>query len=316
MDKVMLAAPLKTTRRNVKWRTFCAQLQLQSMGLLGVIWMLIFFFAPMVGLVLAFKNYSISSTILEAPWAGLEHFTTFFQDEKFWPVIKNTLGISVLKLVLSTPAAIFFALFLNELRTLRFKKLVQTVSYLPHFLSWVIVGGIMMNWMAETGIFNQLLMAMGIIEKPILFLAEPNYFWWIVVLSDLWKELGWNSIIYIAAISAIDQSYYEAADVDGAGRFQKMWRITLPCIAPTIATLFLLNVGYLMNSNFDQILVLSNQLNASASDVIDVYIYRMGITNSRFSYSTAVGLVKSVISLLLLIGANQVTKRLSDTQVL
>ncbi|MCM8901473.1 ABC transporter permease subunit [Caldicoprobacter algeriensis] len=273
--------------------------------------MLIFNYIPMYGIIIAFKDYNIISSFFEAPWAGLKHFSDFFKDDWFPIIMKNTVGISLLKLVFGFPLPIIFALFLNEIRNSTFKRTVQTISYLPHFLSWVVLGGIMITWLSESGMINELLVNMGILDKPVAFLGEPKYFWWIATISDIWKGLGWNSIIYLAAISGVDVELYESAIVDGAGRFRRMWSITLPSISGTIAILFILAVSGLLNSNFDQILVLRNSLNASSSEVIDIFVYRMGIQSARFSYATAVGLFKSVIALMLLLLANWVTRKLT-----
>jgi putative aldouronate transport system permease protein len=292
-----------------------SQKQLQIMALLGVIWMIIFNYIPMYGITIAFRKFNIVKPISEAPWIGLQYFKEFFADENFWIVMKNTVGLSVLKLIISFPLPIIFALLLNELTSIKFKKIVQTISYLPHFLSWVILGGIMMTWLSDVGIINDVLMKLNLIKEPITYLAEPKYFWSIAIISDIWKELGWSAIIYLAAIAGVDQEMYEAATIDGAGRFRKMINITLPCIKGTIAILFILAVSGLLNSNFDQIMVLGNQLNASSSDVIDVFVYRMGIRSGRYSYATAVGLFKSVIAFILLFTANKVTKKLNGSSL-
>ncbi|GFZ34405.1 sugar ABC transporter permease [Clostridium zeae] len=294
---------------------FKNQKQLQVMAWLGVIWMIIFSYIPMYGVVIAFKKYNITKPISEAPWVGLQYFKEFLADENFMNVMKNTLGISIFKLIVCFPLPIIFALMLNELTSIKFKKFVQTISYLPHFLSWVILGGIMMNWLSDVGILNTILTSLHIIKEPITYLGEPKYFWQISVISELWKELGWSAIIYLAAIAGVDPELYEAATTDGAGRIRKMISITLPCIKPTIALLFILAVSGLLNTNFDQIMVLKNQLNASASDVLDVYVYRMGLQQARFSYATAVGLFKSVIAFMLLWSANFVSKKMNDTSL-
>ncbi|PNQ86710.1 ABC transporter permease [Paenibacillus polymyxa] len=296
-------------------RRWAQQRHLQTMALLGVVWMIIFHYIPMYGILIAFKHFDIIGTISSAPWAGLEHFRAFLEDDNFWYIVKNTLGISLLKLAIGFPLPIVFALFLNEIRSTRFKKSIQTISYLPHFLSWVILGGILTTWLADTGMINQLLLAWGWIDQPISYLAEPGYFWTIVVSSDIWKELGWSAIIYLAAMAGVSTDMYEAATIDGAGRFQKMWYVTLPAIKGTISILFILAVSGILNSNFDQILVLRNSLNESASNVVDIYVYQVGIQQGRFSYSTAVGLLKSVLALILLLIANSVTKRMNNTSL-
>ncbi|WAM36315.1 ABC transporter permease [Caldicellulosiruptor acetigenus] len=288
------------------------QKYLQAMAIPGVIWMIIFNYIPMYGIIIAFKEYDITLGFNKSPWVGLANFKEFFADERFWLIIKNTVGISFFKLLVGFPLPILFAVLLNELVSVRFKRTVQTISYLPHFISWVVLGGILMNWLSETGLINIILTKIGILKQPIAFLAEPKYFWGITVVSEVWKELGWNAIIYLAAIAGIDPELYEAATVDGAGRFTKMFKITIPCISGTIAIMFILAVSGLMNSNFDQIFVLRNPLNADASDVIDIYVYRMGIEAFRFSYATAIGLFKSIIALILLLTANGVTKKLTD----
>ncbi|MDO6354604.1 ABC transporter permease subunit [Caloramator sp. CAR-1] len=277
--------------------------------------MIVFNFLPMYGIIIAFKKYNIIKPISAAPWVGLQYFKEFLTDPEFFNAVKNTLGISTLKILIGFPLPIIFALFLNELTSLKFKKFVQTVSYLPHFLSWVVLGGILTTWLSDVGIINEILVKLKLIDQPINFLAEPKYFWMIVIISDIWKELGWSAIIYLAAIASVDPEMYEAATIDGAGRLQKMWFITLPAIKPTVTILFILTVSGILNSNFDQILVLRNPLNASASDVIDIFVYRMGLHLGRYSYATAVGLVKSIIALLLLLSANFVSKKLNNTSL-
>ncbi|MBM7662926.1 putative aldouronate transport system permease protein [Bacillus mesophilus] len=297
------------------FRKLLEQRQLQVMALIGVIWMFIFNYIPMYGLIIAFKEYSIIKSIGEAPWVGLMQFKEFLQDDNFWIVLKNTLGISLIKLFIAFPLPIIFALLLNELTSLKFKKMVQTISYLPHFISWVVLGGIMTTWLADIGILNDILLNLGLISERTNFLAEPDYFWGIIILSDIWKELGWSAIIYLAAIAGVSTELYEAATIDGANRFQKMWHVTLPAIRPTITILFILAVSGVLNSNFDQILILGNALNESASNVIDIYVYQVGIQNARYSYATAVGLLKAVIAFILLLSANKIVKKLNGNSL-
>ncbi|MBB6694114.1 sugar ABC transporter permease [Cohnella xylanilytica] len=309
------AASIGGAARRSWLKKLMRQRALQVMALLGIAWMIVFNFIPIYWNVIAFREFDIIQPLSAAPWVGLDHFKEFLTDDSLGYVIRNTLAMSLLKLIIGFPLPIAFALLLNEVRSIRYKKWIQTVSYLPHFLSWVILGGILATWLADVGIINKLLMGLGFIDEPISYLAEPKYFWSIIVASDLWKELGWSAIIYLAAISGVSPELYEAATIDGAGRFQKMWKVTLPCIRGTIAILFILAVSALLNSNFDQILVLKNSLNESKSTVIDVYVYQTGISDGRFSYSAAVGLLKSVIALGLLLGANYVTKKLNDTSL-
>ena len=295
---------------------------LQVMALLGLIWMLIFNYAPMYGLLIAFKeNFRVvdnifSLSFLTSPWAshrGFGHFIAFVQDPQFVSVITNTLGISLLRLFIIFPLPIIFALLLNELRSVRFKRAIQTISYLPHFISWVVLGGILTTWLSETGFINEMLVGLGVIDQGITYLAFPQYFWGIITISNIWKELGWSAIIYIAAISSIDQEMYEAAELDGIGRFRRMWSLTLPCISGTITILFILAIGALFNSNFEQILVLWNPLNAPRSNVLDIYVYHVAMQGMRFSYAAAIGFFRSVIAFGLLFGANQVIKKINGS---
>lgn len=297
---------------------------LQVMALLGIVWMLIFNYIPMYGILIAFKkNFMVTTPLFSkkffsTPWAangGFQHFLNFFKDEEFFNVMANTLGISILKLIFNFTLPIIFALLLNEVRNVKFKKAIQTITYMPHFLSWVVLGGILTTWLGDGGLFNELLIKMGVLNESVAFLAYPKYFWAITVISDLWKELGWSAIIYLAAISGIDQEMYEAAKVDGASRWKQIWTITLPSIAPTVTIMFILAVGGLLNTNFDQILVLNNPLNAPRSNVLDIFVYQTAMRGMRYSYASAIGLFKSVIAFILLFIANQVTKRLNDTSL-
>ena len=306
------------------WARLHEEKYLQIMALLGIVWMLIFNYIPMYGILIAFKkNFYITTPLFSkkfftTPWApngGFQHFINFFKDEEFFNVMANTLGISILKLIFNFTLPIVFALLLNEVRNIRFKKAVQTITYMPHFLSWVVLGGILTTWLGEGGLFNDILIKTGILKEGIPFLAYPKYFWAITVISDLWKELGWSAIIYLAAISGIDQEMYEAAKVDGASRWKQIWTITLPSIAPTVTIMFILAVGGLLNTNFDQILVLNNPLNAPRSNVLDIYVYQTAMRGMRYSYASAIGLFKSVVAFILLFIANQVTKKLNDTSL-
>ena len=287
------------------------QRYLQLMVIPGIIWMFVFNYIPMGGIVIAFKKFKITKTIAEAPWVGFKYFNEFFSDSNFFDVLTNTLGISLLKLVIGFPLPILFALLLNEIRGVKFKKISQTISYLPHFLSWVVLGGILTTWLAKDGgVINDFLIAAHILKEPISFLGEPKYFWGLSLITDSWKELGWGAIIYLAAITGVDQQIYEAATVDGATKIQKIIYITLPSITGTIAIMLILQVSGLMNANFDQIMNLKNQINVSRSQVIDTYVYQVGMTMGKYSYATAVGLFKSVIALILLLISNTTCKKL------
>lgn len=292
-----------------------AQKDLQAMALPGVIWMIIFNFIPMYFIIISFQRYNVAKGILGSKWVGFGNFHEFFTDDRFWLVMRDTFGLNILRLLIGFPIPIIFALLLNELLAMRFKKFVQTVSYLPHFLSWIIVGGIMYNWLSDTGMITTLLVKMGILNQPIHLIGTPKYFWGILITSEVWKEIGWNAIIYIAAISSIDPSLFEAAVIDGAGRFRKVWNVILPSIKGTIAVLLVLNIGNLLGSNFEQLFVFYKPVLYDVIDVIDIYAYRLGIENGRLSYATAVGLFRSIFAFILLYTANKASKKLTDTSL-
>lgn len=309
----MLHATHKPTSR---WAAFRKQKVLQAMVLMGMAWLVVFHYLPMLGISFAFFHFDLAKPFGQMDFAGLKYFNEFLIDPRFWRSLKNTLAISFWKLLVGFPLPIVFALLLNEIRHTAFKRSVQTISYLPHFLSWAIFGGILLTWLGERGLFNTVFMALGLQAKQINYIAKPQYYWQIAVISEAWKEMGWNAIIYIAAISAINPELYEAAMIDGANRYQKMWFITIQSIRPTIAILFILAVGNVLGSNFDQVFVLRNPLNLSASETMDMYVYTMGLTQARYSYATAVALTRSVVSLGLLLSANFVTGRLTGESML
>ncbi len=291
-------------------RKWWRQRKLQMMVLPGILWMLVFNYIPMGGIVIAFKKFKITKAISEAPWVGLKYFKDFFSDSNFTDIMTNTVGISLLKLLIGFPLPIVFALLVNEIRGNRFKKISQTISYLPHFLSWVVLGGILTTWMSKDGLLNDFFTAIHLLKEPISFLGVPKYFWWIALITDSWKELGWGAILYLAAIAAVDQEMYEAATVDGASKLQKIRFITLPSITGTIAIMLILQVSSLLNSNFDQIMILKNQINISRSQVIDTYVYQLGMQMGNYSYATAVGLFKAIVALALLLITNSTCKKL------
>lgn len=303
----------KSFRKGMGLKKFYKQLDVQSMIWPGIIFMIIFNYIPMYGIIIAFKDYSIISGFMEAPWVGFKHFTDFLTNEKFYRALGNTLGINIIGLFFSFPAPIIFALLLNEVTNQRFKQFTQSVSYLPHFLSWVIYGGLIMNILAvDTGIINGVLLKIGAIKEPIFFLGEPKYFWFLAVSTQITKGLGWGAIIYLAAIAGVDQQLYEAAIIDGAGRFKRMYYVTLPSISGTVVILLIFAIAGILNSGFDQIWMLQNSLNVSASEVIDTYVYKMGLKQMRFSFATAMGLSRSIIALILLLLANYTSKQVAD----
>ncbi len=313
MAKAALIGKNKLSKQRTSFQIIMTKLweqrYLQLMILPGIIWMIVFNYIPMGGLMIAFKKFKITGSMSDAPWVGFKYFKEFLQDSNFTNIMINTLGISLLKLIIGFPLPIIFALLLNEIKGTKFKKLTQTISYLPHFLSWVVLGGILITWLSKDGVINDFLVATHLIKEPISFLGTPDYFWWIALISDTWKELGWSAIIYLAAIAGVDQQMYEAATVDGATKLQKIKSITIPCITGTIAIMLILQVSALLNSNFDQILILKNQINVARSQVIDTYVYQVGMTMGKYSYATAVGLFKSIIALMLLLIANKTCKK-------
>ncbi|WP_426453122.1 ABC transporter permease [Paenibacillus sp. S-38] len=290
---------------------FLGQLDIQLMVWPALILIFVFSYIPMYGVLMAFQDYNIFGGMKESPWVGLKHFNMFFQAAEFGEVMRNTIVISLLKLVIGFPAPILLALMLNEVKHMMFKRVVQTVSYLPHFLSWVIVAGFVMSMLStDNGSVNIALQAAGLIGEPINFLSLPEYFWTILVSTGVWKEIGFASIVYLAAIAGIDPHLYEAAEMDGAGKIKQMFLITLPCMMPVIIIFMILAIGNLLNAGFDDILLLgANPVLRDVSDVIDTYVYRVGIQNSRYSYATAVGLFKAVISVGLLAMANYAARR-------
>ncbi len=277
-----------------------------------LIWYLIFCYAPIGGLVIAFKKFSILRGVAASPWVGLDNFRRLFKSLQFMQSIRNTLVISALETVFGFPMPIIFALLLNELTHLRFKKLVQTVSYLPHFISWSVAGGMITILLSPSGgAIAGIVKALG--GTPLNYLGLSEYFRPIMVLSWIWKSLGWSAIIYMAAISSVDEQLYEAAVIDGAGRFARMWHVTLPGIRGIIAIQLILWVGSFLNVSFDQVFVLVNTLTLDVGETIDYYIYRVGLGSSNnFSLATASGMFKSVIGFVLIILTNWLSRKLTD----
>ncbi len=304
------------------WKRFKSQFTLQVFAWMGVAFLIIFCFIPMFGIIIAFKDYKLTQGILgffTSDWVGLKWFSEFYHDLVFWPTIRNTISMSLLKLVFTFPVPIIFALAVNEVRISPIKRTVQTISYLPHFISWVVVSGMLFSFLNEqNGLLNQALLGMGVIDKPISFLSGPQYFLPIVVISDIWKEMGWWAIIFLAAITSVDLSMYEAAKVDGAGRLKQIWHITLPSIKGTIVIVLIMSIGNLFGggisgSNFDQAYMLGNVANNSVSEILQTYTLKMGLSQGRFSYATAISLMQSIISLILVSTSNWISNKLTGT---
>ncbi|WP_372633030.1 ABC transporter permease [Cohnella sp.] len=289
------------------------QLDVQLMVWPGLLLIFVFSYIPMYGVLTAFMDYNVftGARIFDNPWVGFKHFEAFFNAPDFDTLLRNTLIISVLKFAIGFPAPIILALLLNEVRHMAFKRVVQTITYLPHFMSWVIVGGLVMSLLStENGSINILLQKLRLINEPIHFLSMHEYFWSILITTNVWKEIGFNSIVYLAAIAAIDPHLYEAADIDGASKFKQIYLITIPTIMPVIIIFMILAMGSFLNAGFEDILILAQDPGLRpVSDVIDTYVYRVGLQNQKYSYAVAVGLFKALVSIGLLTTANYLARR-------
>lgn len=294
-----------------KWQTIKKYKHLYIILLPTLLFYLIFCYAPMFGVVIAFQRFSITKGIFNSPWVGFDNFADFLSNYKFWQLLRNTLSINVLNLIFGFPAPIILALLLNEVRCMRFKKAVQTVTYMPHFISVVVVSSMILTFVASDGFINTLRVMFG--GERISFMTQPQYFYTIYVTSGIWQNVGWGSIIYIAALSAIDPQLYEAATIDGAGRWKQMFHVTLPGIAPTIIILLILRVGQMLTVGYEKIMLLYNPSIYETADVISTYVYRRGLLEGDYSYSAAVGLFNSVINFALLISCNFFSKKISGS---
>ena len=299
---------LKIQSLSLKKRMF-DQRYLLLLSIPFIIWLFIFRYIPLFGWLMAFQDYKPQLGVFGSKWVGLKHFFELFKAPLFYRALQNTLVMSVMLLFFGTFMAITFAVLLNELRYLPFKRFTQTVSYLPHFVSWVVVASIVTQMLAITGPINELLLKIGLIDNPTNVMIKPDYFWWIVVFADIWKEMGWNAIIYLAAMAGIDPQIYEAAEIDGVNRWQKIWHITLPGIQGTIIILLILNIGNILNMGFERQFMLQNAVTAPKALVLDYYALQYGIQMFRFSFGTAIGIFKSVISIVLLFMANYIAKK-------
>ncbi|HHK2085004.1 TPA: ABC transporter permease [Enterococcus faecalis] len=295
-----------------KLKKFYDQRQLHWMVLPGVAFMIVFNYIPIYGIIIAFKNYTIVDTVSSAPWVGLENFRIIMEDSFFWEAVRNTLAISLMKLFLGFAIPIILAVMIFEMRDGHLKKVIQTISYIPHFFSWIVLGGMLISWLSTNGFINQVMMSLGLMNQDVNHLLDPDKYWWIAVLSDLWKEVGWGTILYLAGMSRIDPTFYEAARIDGASKLTQIRTITLPLLAPIISLNLILNVSGLLGSNLDQTLVLMNAQNQNKSEVINSFVYRMGLTQGDFSYATAVGLGISVISIVLLVITDRITRKMNN----
>ncbi len=300
----------KITLKEIKRQWF-----LMVVAAFVVIYGIIFYYWPLTGWIMAFEQYKPKTGLLHSKFVGLDKFRFLFEDDVFIKTIRNTFAMGVINLVSTTIMAVLFAIILNEVRRAWIKKPIQTISYLPHFLSWIVVTSILHVSLSPTGIINDLLLRFGFIKQAINFFAFPKYFWPIVAFANCWKETGWNAIIYLAAITAIDPALYEAASIDGADRLQKIRYITFPGIKPTFLILLLMNVGNVLNAGFEVQYLLGNGLVQSVSQTIDIYVLKWGISQNDFSLGTAAGLFKSAVSIAIIVIANSFAKRYSEQRL-
>ena len=280
-----------------------------------VVWFILFQYKPMYGTIIAFKDFKPFLGFSGSEWVGFKHFIAFFDSYYFGRILRNTILISVYQLVFGFPAAIILALLLNEVKNQIYKRVVQSISYLPHFISLVVVCGMIIDFMQPDGIINRIVVGIGLAKEPINFLILPEWFRTIFVGTGIWQSVGWSSIIFLAALSGINPNLYEAAAVDGAGRWKQMWNITLPGILPTIIILLIMNIGQFMIVGFDKIILLYNPATYETADVIGSFVYRRGIMEANYSFTAAVGLFNSVINLILLVTVNQIAKKKAESSL-
>ncbi|ANY70708.1 protein lplB [Paenibacillus sp. BIHB 4019] len=291
------------------------QKMLMLMSLPFLAWVILFKYVPLWGWTIAFQKFKPAKGIFDQKWVGLDNFTFLFKEEAFYLVLRNTIVMSSINLVLGFLTAIVLALLLNELRSVYFKRTVQTISYLPHFISWVVAANIVQTALSPEGIVNILLLKLQLIDQPILWLGKGEYFWGILGVSEIWKNVGWNTIIYLAAILTIDPAQYEAAEMDGASRFQRIWHITLPGMRPVIVILLIMNLGFILESGFEPQYLLGNSMNVDYSENLDIFVLKYGMQMNNYGLATAAGMFKTVVSFIFLIAANHIAKRLGQSRL-
>ena len=292
---------------NSLWVKICKNKHIYILLLPALITYFLFYYVPMGGLVIAFQKFSITKGIFKSPYVGFENFKNFLSDVYFWRLLKNTLTINLLKLLIGFPIPIIFALLLNEINSNKFKKVVQTVTYMPHFLSVVVVVSIVLTFVSSNGFINALISMLG--GEKISFMSRPEYFRTIYIASDIWQEMGWSSILYISALSGIDQSLYEAAVVDGAGRWKKLLHVTLPGITEIIMITLIMSIGRMLSLGYDKIILMYNPAIYETADVISTYVYRRGLINADYSYAAAVGMFNSIFNFMFLMAANKISNK-------
>lgn len=315
VNKATTSVQLNTSSRRSKIKKqIKKRWQLYIMILPVIAYFVIFHYVPMYGVQIAFKDFIASKGITGSEWVGFKHFIRFFDSYHFWRLMKNTLGIGVYELLVGFPVPIILALMINEVRLKFFKRTVQTVTYAPHFLSTVVLVGMIIIFLSpDSGVVNQVIQLFG--GKEISFLTEPKWFKTVYVFSGVWQSMGWSSIIYLAALAGIDPQLHESAIMDGANRWQRIWNINIPGILPTIIILLILNTGSIVSVGFEKVFLMQNDLNLEASDVIATYVYRSGILDAEFSFASAVGLFSTIINFILLITVNSIAKKVGQTSL-
>ncbi|NLX69458.1 MAG: sugar ABC transporter permease [Clostridiales bacterium] len=313
MQKETIPVIISTGSKKSIWLRISEQRQLIVLSFPFVILVLIFNYIPVWGWMLAFKNYNPGQGIWGSPWVGLDNFRELFADAEFYKSLKNTFAISFLKLIFNFFSTISLAVLLNEVKNILFKRTVQTISYLPHFVSWVVAANIVYMSLSPTdGIINQVLLNLNLIDKPVPFMGVKEYFWWIVALSNVWKEVGWGTIIYLSAMTGIDPDLYEAAAIDGANRFQRIIHVTIPGIAPTVRILLILSIGWILSAGFEQVYLLMNPAVVDTATTLEIYTYNYAMKYFRYSYGTAIGIFNSAVSFVLIMVANYISKKISE----
>jgi putative aldouronate transport system permease protein len=304
---------LKVSARSWK-KALLSEKWLYLMLLPGLLFFIVFKYFPMIGIIMAFQDYKPFSGFLNSPWVGFKHFERFFSEPSFWMLFRNTLLLAVYNLIFFFPIPIVMALMLNELRIAVFKRFVQTMIYVPHFLSWVVVVGVFYIFLTtEEGVVNNLIVSMG--GEKVAFLLSEDWFRPLIVIQSVWKECGWGTIIFLAALAGVDPGLYEAATMDGAGRWRQLWHITIPAIRATIVILLILRLGNFLDSGFEHIFLMLNSMNREVGEVFETYVYRIGLTQAQYSYSAAVGIFKSLVGLVLVLGSNWLAKKLGEEGV-
>jgi putative aldouronate transport system permease protein len=306
--------PFGAKRSGLGWRRVAKSKYLLLMFLPCLLYYVIFKYLPMVGIVISFKDYSLYKGIWESNWVGLKYYKMFFNSPDFWVLLRNTFLLGIYKLIFGFPAPILLALLLNEVKNVLFKRFVQTVSYLPHFISNVVVAGMVVMFLSpSTGFVNKMIASIGF--QPIHFMIQPNLFRFIYVGSEVWQHIGWEAIIYLAALTSIDPALYEAADIDGASRLRKLWNVTLPGISTTIIILFILNVGRVLEIGFEKVFLLYNPATYSTADILSTYVYRTGLVSGNFSYAAAIDMFTGVVCLFFIYTTNALSRRISQTSL-